>query len=39
MDVDYAISKIQIDFLLEDGTLKSMETVIDEKKKLEFKYE
>ncbi len=38
MDIDYAISKIQIDFLLEDGTTKQLETVIDERKKLEFKY-
>jgi hypothetical protein len=39
MDIDYAIHKIVISFFLEDGSNKILETVIDEKKKLQYKYE
>lgn len=39
MDIDVAISKICVDFKLQDGTTKSLETIIDERKKLEVRYE
>ena len=39
MDIDYAISKIQVDFIMETGEKKSLETIIDERKKLEYRFE
>ena len=39
MDIDVAISKIAIRFLLPDGTTRDLETVIEERKKIEMKYE
>lgn len=39
MDIDYVISKLSIEFFLSDGSTKQMETVIDGRKKLEYKYE
>jgi|LauGreDrversion4_2_1035121.scaffolds.fasta_scaffold275388_3 hypothetical protein len=39
MDVDYAISKIIIDFTLPTGETRSLETIVDIKEKAEIKYE
>ncbi len=36
---DTALSKIKVEFTLSDGTVKNFETLIDERVKLEAKYE
>ncbi len=39
VDIEYAISKVQVEFLIESGERKSLETIIDERKKLEYRFE
>ena len=39
MDATVVISKVNVKFTLPDGTERELETLVDEKKKVEIKYE